>query len=105
MAIRRRARQKASDALPADRRRRPAALRRVGQAARRISRAGTAARQHQRLLQAVLTGELRECAWETLKAMYFTGSTEQACVDRLAAWSREHGVELEVEQRRAQAGA
>jgi hypothetical protein len=34
-----------------------------------------------RFLKAVLTGELRECSWEALKAVYFTGSTEQACVN------------------------
>jgi hypothetical protein len=36
----------------------------------------------------VLTGELRECSWEALKTVYFTGSTEQACVNKLARWAR-----------------
>lgn len=46
-----------------------------------------AAWKHTRLAQAVLTGELRECAWEALKAMYFGESTETACVQKLARWA------------------
>jgi hypothetical protein len=43
---------------------------------------------------------LRECAWEALKALYFTGSSEQACVDRMARWARKNGIEVSSERRR-----
>jgi hypothetical protein len=52
-----------------------------------------------------MSGRLRECAWETLKAVYLGGTTEQACVEQLAAWSREHGIELDVEIRSGYAGS
>jgi hypothetical protein len=50
----------------------------------------------------VLTGELRECSWEALKAVYFTGSTEQACVNigifaeqrRIGQWWRTENTRL-----------
>jgi hypothetical protein len=55
---------------------------------------------HLQLAKAVLTGKLRHCAWDALKALYFKGSTDQACMDKLVAWAKRHGIEIEPEELR-----
>jgi hypothetical protein len=101
MAVRRSVRKKAGHPVPAERGRGARALRPGGGARRRLARGalGTAD-LHQRFLSSVLKGELRECAWAALKALYFHGPTEKACADKLARWAREHGIGIELEQRR-----
>jgi hypothetical protein len=71
---------------------------------RRIRRAGEQAKTAAQLARAVLAGELRSCAWATLKALYFHGATEEACAAKLARWAERHGIGLEVEPRRMIAG-
>lgn len=67
----------------------------------------SAARQvtaHARLAKAVLRGEFRSCPWEALKAIYFGGSTEQGCIDRLADWAVRHAIDVEMTKQRTGAG-
>lgn len=45
---------------------------------------------------AVLNGDIRRCTWATLKALYFKGSTDQVCMDKLVAWAGKNGINLEL---------
>lgn len=72
---------------------------------RRIRRAGEKAKTAAQLARAVLAGELSSCPWAALKALYFKGSTEEACAAKLARWAERHGIGLDVERHRVIAGA
>ncbi len=91
--------KKANNPIPPKRSRRPGNAPKPGKG-KRLANGASTARAHVRFLEAVLAGKLKECSWEALKALYFRGSTEQACVDKLASWARKHRIRLEVEQRR-----
>jgi hypothetical protein len=77
---------------------------RVKRAVRRARPVISVARAHARLARAVLRGELSECGWDALKAVYFRGTTEEACIAQMVQWADQHGIVLVPERRRVQVG-
>jgi hypothetical protein len=48
-----------------------------------------------KLAKAVLSGQLKSCAWQALKALYFKGTDDEQCMARLVEWANHHHIELE----------
>lgn len=45
-----------------------------------------------KLAQAVLRGELKECAWDALKFIHFGVETDKQCAGALKKWAAKHGI-------------
>jgi len=103
MAVRRRKRKAAADTLSTHRGGRPRAVRPQRNASGTLKRSANAARAHLRLSKAVLAGELKHCAWDVLKLIYFGAKTDAQCERLLAKWAKEHDVEYVQEPVRIQA--
>jgi hypothetical protein len=48
-----------------------------------------------RLAQAVLRGQLKDCAWDALKFIHFGVETDKQCAAALKKWAAKHGIHYE----------